>query len=108
MQSIHFAKKKCSPEHHILEGNDVYIFIEQYEKATMLCIQDKKSQQIKKYDTRDIIGYIFGGTSSRFWFAKNLINLRPREKDLPVGMLCWNMVTIIIKGLKNLNLIIPN
>lgn len=76
----------------------------------MLCFMDKKTQKVKKYDTQDICGHIFGGTSSRFWFAKNIINLQPRDRDLPAGMLSWNMITIIIKGLhiKNLNLIIPN
>lgn len=65
---------------------------------------------MEEYHSKDIIGFIFGGTSSRFWFAKNFINLQPREVSLPTGMLSWNMITIIIRAkiTKYLNLIIPN
>lgn len=42
------------------------------------------------------MGFMFGGISSRFWFAKNLINLMDPSKDLSPELLCWNMISIEI------------
>jgi len=55
----------------------------------------------------DIIGFTFGGFSTRFWMLKNAINLLCPEQ-VTAEMLCWNMITIEIKGVKSLNLIIVN
>lgn len=75
-------------------------------KIYHLCFRNEN--KIKKIDTRDIKGFMFGGISSRFWFAKNIINLMDRSEELPPEMQCWNMISIQISLEKAINLIIPN
>lgn len=71
-----------------MDGAQIEIFAEIKEeidfklykkfKITYLCFQSGK--KIKKVDTRNIAGFMFGGISSRFWFAKNIINLMSAEE----------------------------
>ena len=68
----------------------------------------KKSGRIKKYSVDDIEGFIFGGFNSRFWLMKNYINMIKPDK-LTDEMLCWNMISIKIKGeQKQCNLVLKN
>lgn len=72
-----------------------------------MCFKD--DTKFKKFDGKDIIGFTFGGISSRFWVAKNRINLLPRDSTFKDEHFCWNMITIFLKqNEKQINLIIPN
>jgi hypothetical protein len=78
----------------------------QIQKVYYLCF--KNGNKVKKIDTRKIIGFMFGGISSRFWLEKNFINLMEIWLDLPPEMLCWNMISIMMTLDKSINLIITS
>jgi hypothetical protein len=126
-----FKSKNCCSQ--IIRGHDVQIYIEgRYETRRVtfyemlyhktlfvsdleiyLCLKDRSSFKLRRYNTKDIQGFIFGGSSSRFWFAKNCINLHQQgRRDLDPELICWNMISLTVKVSaaysKTINLIIPN
>ena len=67
---------------------------------------NKKSEKTKILSPDHIEGFIYGGFNSRFWLMKNYINMLAPEQ-ITDSMLCWNMISIKIKGeLKYCNLIL--
>jgi hypothetical protein len=75
--------------------NQIFKFEHQTSKRIFLCFKD--DSKFKKFDGKDIIGFTFGGMSSRFWVTKNYINLIPKRQNLNEKELCWNMITIHMK-----------
>ena len=76
--------------------NQIFKFEHQTQKRVFLCFKDGGINN-KKIDGKDICGFTFGGISSRFWVAKNKINLLPRDSSFKDEHFCWNMITIFLK-----------